>query len=60
MPTDTFSRSEVLARLNLADDAERAAARALNTSELAAAYRFNLRPSEYLKARNELKAAGEI
>lgn len=60
MPTDTLSRSEVLARLGIVDDAERAAARALNTSELTAAYRANLRPSEYLKARDELKAAGEI
>jgi len=52
--------SETLRAMNLADDAEVKAARALNASELAAAHRAGLLPSQFLAARNELRAAGEI
>ncbi len=51
---------ETLRMMNLRDESERKAAKALNASELAAAHRAGLLPSEYLKTRNELRAKGEI
>lgn len=58
--TNTIPHHETLKAMNLTATAEVEAAKALNASELAAAHRGGLLPSQYLKARDELKAASEI